>query len=1066
MKSISPGSIQQQMYTRERRGVFRSAEGFDTVAKSPGLDGAFIKKILHPFCLYDAPAELTARSEKDGALYPESVHLFHTEGGETVLGRSIYQPVDFTGLRSAFFTHNYVIPGERSEEIVTNYKSWIGAAFEGEYDVERGTELPELSQIPHSEGSRAATGQAGQASAKERLARLGLDELLFKQLLFAVMTASGQGRKKVYISLNVPIEDISKEALSLLDILYSCLPFEFRRRLGFLTYAKEPTNKKYIHLQFVEKGSLRPHDRNIEKDFVFDLAAERTGQMDLDWSRQPYLDLAWNSLDHRDRLEDFFVFADEMLEGMGSERKSALSSYHELAVFYQVKSGDDVMYEEHKLAVLRGLLDYLQPAGSLETRMELNDLFLSRFDLEFDRVSQGQIPDLAVAECFRDYFSIQGAGQEDKIIAYYVRALRNALLQEQRDAADAFYALIEGHPGLDAAFFTSILANDGLSRALFEPYIQDKFNKSGDIKGILNLIYSWGAKHPQVLYNPSFQESARSRLLDMLRSNSQLLRAVNLILLETGKWSAGRSPADSALQDSGMVETLSWAASRTLLSELDLDRLTKEQLLSAEFLSRIDGKAWVRDQKDTRLSGNAAMLYTLHRMFTEDKPDVEVFDGLGLMEVDRVQQIVRRWLQGEIRPSEFHRLALAFYRESESGYVEYVALFDYLRRNTDNKEMIYEFMLWSQAHPHFSRPRGLVPAYGSAILAYFKRHDKSAFKSREYRKNYFSKAGKALGAVFDKAKLELSSPLSRLLVKNRKAVVAASAVLGLLVIVIVGGLWVLKETGVMGKEDIPPATTDGAGDPVDQVSEPIVFAEPLKTKDDGKAGTRLIFPFEESALVECKVFDPSTLSIQVTGQEPQELSMLKFTSECSAGVPDNGNSEANDGGDEVDPSQNGDGSKGEAEGNEAAGKKTDPATGEVTDPVAGESQSADAESKDSTDSSGTKGTGNKGTGNKGTGTSSAGTGTEPSGTNAGTPDTESGTDTGPTETDPASVPGFKTPEQYPGRVTVIVEQSIPAGSVITVKGIDYKVMELPKQESEDQTDVGSPKQTEPGTKTN
>lgn len=103
MKPNSPGSIQQQMYTRERKGVFRSTEGFDTVAKSSGLDVAFIKKVLHPFCMYDAPAELVSRSEKDGALYPEAVHLFHAENGETVLGRSIYQPVDFTGLRSAFF---------------------------------------------------------------------------------------------------------------------------------------------------------------------------------------------------------------------------------------------------------------------------------------------------------------------------------------------------------------------------------------------------------------------------------------------------------------------------------------------------------------------------------------------------------------------------------------------------------------------------------------------------------------------------------------------------------------------------------------------------------------------------------------------------------------------------------------------------------------------------------------------------------------------------------------------------------------------------------------------------
>ncbi|WP_456320018.1 GAP1-N2 domain-containing protein, partial [Paenibacillus zanthoxyli] len=98
------------MYTRERRGVYRSTEGFDTVAKSESLDNNFVKKILHPFCLYDAPAELAARGEKDESQYPPALHLFHLESGETVLGQSVFQAADFTGLRSAFFTHNYVLP--------------------------------------------------------------------------------------------------------------------------------------------------------------------------------------------------------------------------------------------------------------------------------------------------------------------------------------------------------------------------------------------------------------------------------------------------------------------------------------------------------------------------------------------------------------------------------------------------------------------------------------------------------------------------------------------------------------------------------------------------------------------------------------------------------------------------------------------------------------------------------------------------------------------------------------------------------------------------------------------
>ncbi|MBW7460273.1 hypothetical protein K0U00_40040, partial [Paenibacillus sepulcri] len=77
--------IQQQMYARERRGIFRSTEGYDTIAKSDGLDPSFIKKVLHPLCVYDAPTELAARGEKDDAAYPETVHLLHLENGDVLL---------------------------------------------------------------------------------------------------------------------------------------------------------------------------------------------------------------------------------------------------------------------------------------------------------------------------------------------------------------------------------------------------------------------------------------------------------------------------------------------------------------------------------------------------------------------------------------------------------------------------------------------------------------------------------------------------------------------------------------------------------------------------------------------------------------------------------------------------------------------------------------------------------------------------------------------------------------------------------------------------------------------
>lgn len=44
MPDFTPKKVQQQMYTRERRGIFRSTEGFDTIARSLGLEHGFIKR--------------------------------------------------------------------------------------------------------------------------------------------------------------------------------------------------------------------------------------------------------------------------------------------------------------------------------------------------------------------------------------------------------------------------------------------------------------------------------------------------------------------------------------------------------------------------------------------------------------------------------------------------------------------------------------------------------------------------------------------------------------------------------------------------------------------------------------------------------------------------------------------------------------------------------------------------------------------------------------------------------------------------------------------------------------
>lgn len=68
------------------------------------------------------------------------------------------------------------------------------------------------------------------------------------------------------------------------------------------------------------------------------------------------------------------------------DRKLSLALYNELAVFYEIEQGDEDLYTGNKNAVLGGLLSYLKPEGALESRVRLNDMFLERFDREYDLI--------------------------------------------------------------------------------------------------------------------------------------------------------------------------------------------------------------------------------------------------------------------------------------------------------------------------------------------------------------------------------------------------------------------------------------------------------------------------------------------------------------------------------------------------------------------------------------------------------------------------------------------------------------------------------------------------------
>ncbi|UQZ34995.1 glycosyltransferase [Paenibacillus sp. PK3_47] len=852
MNRFTGSVITQQMYTRERRGVYRATEGFDTVAKSESLDNNFVKKILHPFCLYDAPAELAARGEKNEELYPAALHLFHTEANDTVIGQSRYLAADFTGQRSAFFAHNFVVPPIRSEEIVEDYGKWLHADFAGSYDGEPGGTLPELGDIPVRRGE-------GRADPLSVLKSLGFGEETFKAVLQAVMT-SVAGKKKIYVALDVPVMELSQRAVELTEVIYSVLPYDFRRRLGVITYANEPKSRKYIHLTFVEKGSLRQGDRSIERDFTFDMASGRILNADFGGQSQPFAELAWKTLERKGSLEDFARFADSLLPGESTERKLSLALYNELAVFYEIEQGDENLYTGNKQAVLSGLLSYLKPEGALVSRVRLNDMFLERFDREYDLIRSKGIPQPEIMESFKEYFVLKGHNYRVKIVEYFINGMLNCSSAGREDALASAYNIIESDDELSSAFFKRVLAQPVFRSKLLEPYLETRLASAARTSDILRFVTHWGRFLPEALQLSFVRDAVKDYLLEKLQRDKDPVGAVAAIDEAVDKAEKERRRGGGTHPEAlALLQELKVAAERFLLNRVSLDELTQEQLLDISFLQYRDITDW-QPPLDSISRQKANALRAAYRWFGEENPDEKIFAGLTPKELDDVQLLGRRWLKETLYIEPFERLPLAFYHSAdrEGGPLDYEALMDLVVRKAGNsKETVYRFFAWSQDSRLFTvSNKKLHPAYRKAVLKYFLNKDRDAFKSREFRKNYMSSAGPALQNVYNEARSKLASPLARWISRSRFQLLISGSILGIVLIGIIVAVSLLRPDS---KEAALPAASPSP-------SAAAAFAPAavyLGSEGAEGTGSRLVFSFADAE--ECTAFNPAVISVTASG---------------------------------------------------------------------------------------------------------------------------------------------------------------------------------------------------------
>ncbi len=296
--------IQQHYYSRDKRGVFSKTPGFDTIAKSHGLEDRFVRDTLHDLCFYEAPSILAG--EQDISKYPAAFFCVNTEEGNMVIGQSSFAGKDYTLQRNRYFTHNYIIPKEERDKYIKNPESMIYAGdFVCNYNIDCGMDIPAVCSLNENRIDDCC-------STIQHMFRItGMNKEIFEKLIKSCFDAAKYGTK-IYIVTDTDSNSITKIAKGVLKYLYRALPFEVRRKIGFITYMKEPKLKNLINIVFLCKGSIKRLNTEIKSGYVFDLA-EKSFYLDgIDEEKHIFLDFIMNNIENNTVLHCFFEKVDKL----------------------------------------------------------------------------------------------------------------------------------------------------------------------------------------------------------------------------------------------------------------------------------------------------------------------------------------------------------------------------------------------------------------------------------------------------------------------------------------------------------------------------------------------------------------------------------------------------------------------------------------------------------------------------------------------------------------------------------------------------------------------------------
>ncbi|MCQ1528572.1 GAP1-N2 domain-containing protein [Lutispora saccharofermentans] len=755
--------IEQQYYTRERRGIFRSAEGYDSIAKSKGLNDNFIKKYLHPFCFYSPPKSLEEIDERDISKFPQCLTCFQVESGELIIGNTSYVGADFTGLRNTFFTHNFIIPGNEKEGYLKDFNRLIFAeGFASSYDIEKGKLIEQISRLQYDD--------AGDLKANKRVLteKLGITKEIFKKMLYAAFMTV-EGKKKLYISLNVEAKDISLYAKVLLKHIFMGLPYDLKSNMGFMTYSREAEAKKYINITFVEKGSIRMGDSRYERDYVFDLSQNRIPYNDFNIDHHDYLDFIWENMMSGKSPEEFYRFCQPILADMKQDKRIQLETYDELSRIFQIRNGDEQLFIDNREEILESFFKYLNKTNRLDKK-ELDGVFLELLDKEKKDLMEASryIPTNNTILSYMRYYGFGDSSVNVKIAFIILLAIKNSKAFKDASYASQVFKTISK----DGDLLKELIDMTFKYNALFiiEDYFNERLNSITGLKELFNEIKFWADTSYKVVSEGFFINGTLDKLLGFLeKSRDKIYMGKEIHQFIPGLCNNSGSPqAGKACKEYG--EYILKRVKEYIYRNIELSQLESKDIINLDYLKLGTDEEKYLILKDIRglmaEDGEKARSSIRERML--DK-------RYGIY-ADNMKSLIKKLYKSNIEPSSLENISMAFIQGGTVREPKYDAeqMLGYIYSN-GGKASVYDYIIWSFENNVFTNTLN-YESHKDAVKNYFINDDREAIKDKAIRKRLYGCNNKLLDMMIKDIDYEISSPLMKFIEKNKTQILGTAGI--------------------------------------------------------------------------------------------------------------------------------------------------------------------------------------------------------------------------------------------------------------------------------------------------